>query len=120
MVTTEPELAGLFEQHGYIPGHRPAGVQARLLLELLDIYHRAGLLPNGNNKPLCRICPNRRPCWDGGREYARKSPPSGDGGICLPWVGRDYRPRRDVAIVAINPNLSPDDPSDLLIEHGIT
>jgi hypothetical protein len=120
MVRTESELAGLFEAYGYGSGQRPAGVQARLLLELLDIYHRAGLLPDGKNKPLCRICPNKRLCWDGGTEYLRKSPPVGNGGICLPWVGRDYRPGRDVVIVAINPNISPSYPSDLLIEHGIT
>ena len=120
MVSTEAELAGLFEAYEYKIGQRPAGLQARLLVELLDIYHRAGLLPDGKNKPLCRICPNRRPCWDGGSQYLRKSPPAGNGGICLPWDGRDYRPGRDVVIVAINPNISPNDSSDLLIEHGIT
>jgi uracil-DNA glycosylase len=118
---TETRLHRRFKADQYPSRQWPRGLEAKLLVDLLGVYEGAGLSP-GTNVPLCRGCPHAPSCWANGHEYQRvpRRGAVGDGGICLPWVGRDYRPQRDVVTVAINPNLGPGDPSDLLIEHGIT
>jgi hypothetical protein len=109
----------------------PAGDQAGLLIRLLDLYESKsdegkGLLPGGRPKALCNVCPNADECWAGAKRAACREPRSRAGGeddengaICLPWVGPKYEVG-GVVVVGINPNVSPDDYTDLLTEHGIS
>jgi hypothetical protein len=99
------------------------GEQAKLLVRLLDLYESKGLFCDGRPAALCDVCPNGTPCWKeagrGVRRRPRKREESEDGSVCLPWVGRDYS-KGGVAVLGINPNMAHNDPTDLLIEHGIT
>lgn len=101
----------------------PHGEQARLLLQLVALYRRRKLLTSDPAPALCDVCENREHCWAEakGRERRRPHDPTNDenGSVCLPWVGARYK-RGGLVILGINPNVAPDDSTDLLVEHGIS
>lgn len=69
------------------------------LRELLDLYARRGLLPNGADWPLYDVCPRREPCW-GGRDELRPTQRA-RAGIAAPWLGTDYF-RDRICVVGMN------------------
>jgi len=119
--TNPRALRVLFASYGLGPENQPCGDQATLLIALLGVYGRHGLLPSGKPQPLCAVCPRARLCW-------AKQPPESrrvgddidgeDGSICLPWVGEDYR-RGGVCVLAMNFNIGPHDPTNLMIGFDI-
>jgi len=117
----ESELRGRFEKGGFDPEEIPDGDQARLLLNLLELYAREDKDLAPATRPLCECCPNHEPCW-AGIEDARRTPGTDrreDGGIILPWVGARYKPG-GLVVIAINPNVAPDHRTFLLSEHEIS
>jgi hypothetical protein len=99
----------------------PQGEQASLPIKLLAVYEQAGLAHDPWPQPLCRCCRHNERCWTGPQSEHRHPTATEpeDGAVMLPWVGPKYRPG-GVAIIAINPNIAPDDPTNLLLEHGIS
>lgn len=117
-VRTAGDLKALFVEQQYERHQIPVGAQAKLLLRLYRLYARKGLLPGGRLAPLVDCCCNAPTCW--APALAARPPRRGDNGsIMLPWVGRRYRPG-GVVVLAVNPNIAPEDDTDLLIEHGMT
>lgn len=110
-----------FLERGYQPitaKNAPRGRQLELLRELIKLYERKGLLPDGTPSRLCDCCPHRKECWTGsGRTRPKRE--GENGSVMLPWIGRRYRPGRSVAVVAVNPNIGPTDETDIFMEYGI-
>lgn len=75
-------------------------VAIRLVSRLCDLYEDRGILPDGRDEPLCRICPNHMPCW-AQRGSDDEYPDVDKAGISAPFIGADYDARR-ICIVAIN------------------
>lgn len=117
--TDEQSLRRRFEQAGFDREECPSGEQANLLLALLSCYRIRGLGPA--TRPLCEACPSSTECWQS-LPFARRMPGGGspeDGGIMLPWVGANYQVG-GALVIAINPNIDADDPTDLLTEHALS
>lgn len=119
---TPGELRARFKNDNFPRSRWPAGRQSELLLSLLGLYESKGLSPASS--ALCDCCENRRPCWHGGGRTAKRRPTADDtedGGIILPWVGKNYLHRhKRVVLVALNPNIARGDPTELLLEHSIS
>jgi hypothetical protein len=111
--TTIGELRALFAKWEFPRERVPRGAPATLLIALMRLYSDRGLLDVANPRPLCEICPNAETCWNTARDALR------EGEMCLPWIGPRYK-AGGVAIVAVNPNLDPEDTSELLLEYWIS
>jgi hypothetical protein len=70
------------------------------LQRLCDLYGNAGLLPDGQDRPLHEVCSMRHGCWSG------CSPPDDaerrtHQGVSAPWIGSDYA-EHGVCVVGLN------------------
>jgi hypothetical protein len=99
--------------------HAPHGRQLTLLRQFITLYDREKLLPGGVPRRLCDCCPNREECWAGSgrRRHKREGE---NGSVMLPWIGEHYQPGRNVAVLAINPNIAAADGTDIFMEYGIS
>lgn len=90
-----------------------------LLDEFMALYASKGLLPDGKPVALHECCPNADDCW---RDTTDRKPVrhQQNGAVMLPWIGEQYEPGRGLVVLAVNPNIAPDDVSDLLFEYSIS